>query len=462
MQLLLIILLVKLGVATAVGSVLGRTKEFKKLLFRHHRSLRQSLLLVLFTCIPFALGVYIRCAVHWTPADLGFEASILMGVIGGRLGGALGGALLALPAVAFGEYLSLPVNVVAGVLAGILRHFCHDEEEIWTFSPFIDLSIYRWMKRILKYPRIDWQTAFFLIIVSLQAGRLELRYALPKWLFANDPVAPVAVAFLALFAFVVATIAVPIKIWNNARIEMKLEEQERLLLEARLDALQSQINPHFLFNTLNSISSLVRFDPDQARELIVKLSKILRRQLGKHGDFVALRDEIEFIDDYLDIEVVRFGRDKLRISKDLDPETLDMVVPIMLLQPLVENSVKHGLAPKVDGGSIILRSRAQDGKLVIQVEDDGVGMSTTSSRRQPQNRRETAAPADAMNSGTGIGMMNVAERLHVLFGDAGRMMVQSRDSQGTLVIVEMPVVQHELVASGAASIAYAPRSSTRS
>ncbi|HEY6248561.1 MAG TPA: histidine kinase [Candidatus Angelobacter sp.] len=451
MQLLLIILLVKLGVATAVGSVLGRTKEFKKRLFKHHRSYRESTFLTLFVCIPFALGVYIRCAAHWSPADLGFEASVLMGVIGGRYAGALGGALLALPALAYGEFLTLPFNILAGVVAGLLRHFCRSEEEIWTFSPFIDLSIYRWMKRILRYPRIDWQTAFFLVIIALQAGRLELRYAAPKLLFANDPAAPAPVALLALFAFVVATIAVPIKIWNNARIEMKLEEQERLLLVARLDALQSQINPHFLFNTLNSVSSLVRFDPDRARGLIVKLSKILRRQLGKHDDFVQLREEIEFIDDYLDIEVVRFGPDKLRICKDLDAETLDIVIPSMLLQPLVENSVKHGLAPKVEGGSITLRSRVQEGKLVIQVEDDGVGMSAP-----------PAVAAQSMNSGAGIGMMNVAERLHVLFGDEGKVTVQNRDTQGTMVMVELPILQQELAGSDVGSAIYALRSSTRS
>lgn len=451
MQLLLIILLVKLGVATAVGSVLGRTKEFKKLLFKHHRSYRESTFLTLFVCIPFALGVYIRCAAHWPPADLGFEASVLMGVIGGRYAGVLGGTLLALPALPYGEFLTLPFNILAGVIAGLLRHFCRNEEEIWTFSPFIDMSIYRWMKRILRYRRMDWQTAFFLVIIALQAGRLELRYAAPKFLYANDPAAPAPVALLVLFAFVVATIGVPIKIWNNARIEMKLEEQERLLLVARLDALQSQINPHFLFNTLNSISSLVRFDPDRARELIVKLSKILRRQLGKHDDFVQLREEIEFIDDYLDIEVVRFGRDKLRICKDLDPETLDIVIPSMLLQPLVENSVKHGLTPKVEGGSITLRSRIQDGKLVIQVDDDGVGMSAP-----------PAVAAQSKNSGAGIGMMNVAERLHVLFGDEGKVTVQNRDTQGTMVMVELPILQQELAGTDVGSAIYALRSSTRS
>ncbi len=450
LELLLIQLLLKLAVATAVSSTLGRAREFKKLLFADRRSRQKNILFVLFTSIPFALGVYIRCRVKtFMAADMGFEASILIGVMGGRVAGTLAGAITALPAVFYGEYLTLPVNMVAGFLAGSLRHFCRNEEEIWTFSPFIDLSVYRWIKRNLRHPRIDWQTAFFLIIIALQAGRLELSFVAGRralWaLYLPSPG-----ALLAVFATVVATIAIPIKIWNITRIEMKLEEQEKLLLEARLDALQSQINPHFLFNTLNSISSLVRFDPDRARELILKLSKILRRLLGRHDEFVQLREEIEFVDDYLDIEVVRFGRDKLRVYKHLDPDTLDIVIPAILLQPLVENSIKHGLAPKVDGGSITIRSRLQDGKLMIQVEDDGVGMSSP-----------PAVAAQSKGSGRGIGMMNVAERLHVLFGDAGKMTVQSRDGQGTLVMLELPVLQQEVLGESASAAIYAARSNTR-
>src|SRR5437899_11272943 len=146
-----------------------------------------------------------------------------------------------------------------------------------------------------------------------------------------------------------------LKILTSVRIQIKLEEQERLLLQARMAALQNQINPHFLFTTLNSISSLVRFDPDTAREMILKLATILRRLLNSSDSFVPLREEVEFIDNYLDIEVVRFGRDKLRVIKELDPESLEVMVPAMLLQPLVENSIKHGLSAKVEGGSIHLR-----------------------------------------------------------------------------------------------------------
>src|SRR5205085_732604 len=121
----------------------------------------------------------------------------------------------------------------------------------------------------------------------------------------------------AIYATTIAVVAIPLKIFNAARLELKLREQERLLLQARMEALQSQINPHFLFNTLNSVSSLVRFDPDTARELIVKLASILRRLLKKTDAFVPLSEEIDFIDDYLDIEVVRFGHDKLKVLKEL-------------------------------------------------------------------------------------------------------------------------------------------------
>jgi len=248
-------------------------------------------------------------------------------------------------------------------------------------------------------------------------------------------------------------VGIQLKIWNNTRIELKLEEQNRLLLQARLDALQSQINPHFLFNTLNSVSSLVRVDPDTARQLIVKLSKILRSLLRKHDAFCDLREEMDFIDDYLDIEVIRFGADKLRVFKDLDAATLDCIVPTMILQPLVENSIKHGLAPKVDGGSITLRSRLERDKLMIQIQDDGVGMNASGTFEAPENSREAWQ--------SGVGMSNVAERLKVLYGDGGRISITTpADGVGTLITVELPLVESDLARSAADRI-YSERSRTR-
>jgi two-component system LytT family sensor kinase len=250
---------------------------------------------------------------------------------------------------------------------------------------------------------------------------------------------------LAGYAATVACVAIPLKIWNNTRNEMKLQVQERLLLQARLEALQSQINPHFLFNTLNSIASLVRFDPDMARVLIVKLASILRRLQRKGDAFVQLRDEVEFMDDYLDIEVVRFGRDKLRVVKELDPVTLDMIVPSMMLQPLVENSIKHGLSPKIEGGSITLRSRLSEGFLVLEIQDDGVGMALDGEL--------------VVEPGRGIGISNVSERLKVLYGESATMTISSADGTGTLVVLRVPVLMS--VGESPASLGYEARSSAQ-
>ncbi len=275
--------------------------------------------------------------------------------------------------------------VLAGLLAGLLRHLAPEREAIWSFSPLFDLSIYHWIRRSIRKSFIDWQTSFFFLILALEFVRIQLHRALPRRIFALD--SQNWWVKLAIYAGTVMAVAIALKVLNNVRIEMKLEQQERLLLQARMEALQSQINPHFLFNTLNSVSSLVRRDPDSAREMIVKLGNILRRLLRKGDSFVPLREEFEFLDDYLDIEVARFGRDKLRLVKELEPASLDHLVPSMILQPLVENAIKHGLADKVEGGNIYIRSRCAEHRVVIEVEDDGVGM--------PASAAAAPAPASA-------------------------------------------------------------------
>src|SRR5512141_1788219 len=252
---------------------------------------------------------------------MGFEFSILLGVIGGPFAGSCGGTLMALPAVLLGEWATLPMNVLAGLMAGLSRHVARDREAIWSFSPLFDLSIYHWIRRTISKSFIDWQTSFFVIILFLTFLRVQLHRAVPRRIFALDSSQWLVNG--AIYVGTVMCVAIALKVLNNARIEMKLEEQERLLLQARMEALQSQINPHFLFNTLNSVSSLVRFDPDTARVMIVKLSNILRRLLRKGDNFVQLREEFDFIDDYLDIEVVRFGRDKLTVVKEEEPESMD-------------------------------------------------------------------------------------------------------------------------------------------
>ncbi|HWT65887.1 MAG TPA: histidine kinase, partial [Terracidiphilus sp.] len=191
-----------------------------------------------------------------------------------------------------------------------------------------------------------------------------------------------------------------------------------------------QINPHFLFNTLNSIAALVRRKPELAREMTVKLANILRALLKDHDSFVPLSDELAFTDDYLDIEVVRFGADKLRVEKDIDPRTLSVPVPSILLQPLIENSIKHGLEPRLHGGTVTLRSRMEGDRVRIEVADDGVGISQR--------------PATALKrEGAGIGMKNVQERLEVLYGPQALFEVVSSPGRGTLVAIEIPAALPE-------------------
>ncbi|MGA7909198.1 MAG: histidine kinase, partial [Candidatus Sulfotelmatobacter sp.] len=271
------------------------------------------------------------------------------------------------------------------------------------------------------------QIMFFTTAVGLRFVQMELSRYFPHSVFAIESSNLWVEA--AIYAASVMAVGIELKIFNSVRIQIKLEEQERLLLHARMEALQNQINPHFLFNTLNSISSLVRFDPEAARELISKLATILRRLLNSADSFVPLREEVEFIDNYLDIEVVRFGRDKLQVVKDLDPGSLDVMVPSMLLQPLVENSIKHGLSSKVEGGSIFLRSRLSDSRLIIEVEDNGVGMAATQ------------VVQSGNWQGAGIGMANVSERLQVLYGDTARITIDSHEGKGTLVRIRLPLLQ---------------------
>ena len=423
-RLILITLLIRLGVAAAVAAALARSRTFQSLLLRETRTTGQTLGLLAFVGIPLTLGVYFRVTVpNFYGADISFETTVLLGILLGPGAALLGGCVLALPAFLHREFLTLPFLIAVALTAGIYGHFV-EKEEVWSFSPFVDLSLYQWIRRNLLRPRIDRQILLLVLIVVMEILREWLHRLYPHRLFAL--VSDRWIIRLAIWACAPMVVGIPLKIWNAIRIERSLEEQKRLLLEARLDALQRQINPHFLFNTLNSIASLVRFRPEQARELIVKLANILRRMLSDHDAFVPLRDELTITEDYLSIEVVRFGAEKLRVVKEIDPSALEIAVPAMLIQPLVENSIKHGLEPRIAGGIITLRSRLDGDCLVIEVEDDGVGIAPGRSR------------SSGVLRGSGIGMKNVRERLQVLYGDAAHFDVQSQPGRGTRVIMAFP------------------------
>jgi len=416
-------LLLKVGVASSIAALLARWNTFRRVLFTEERDPDQKLKLMLFMTPPLIVGVTLRLVGYpYRFADLSLEGAFLMGLLAGRVVGPIGGAIVTIPALISHEWLAMPAASTAGLLGGLIRQAIPNKEDIWNFGPFTFLNIPKAVVRLLKKAQLSWEMAPLGVCVLLELGRVALVQATkPKWLFAIHPQWD---GWLALT--VIATlmsVAAPLKIWNNTRIEMNLERHQQLLLKARMDALSRQINPHFLFNTLNTVSALIRFDPDNARDVVLKLSNILRRLLRKHETFVPLREELEFIDDYLDIEVARFGRDNLDIIKHIDEETLEAFVPSMLLQPIVENCLKHGLAPKLDGGKIQLRTVNRDGRLHIEIEDNGVGISE---EKMPHVYVE------------GIGLSNVRERLRVLYGTDFQLQIESRTGQGTLIKIEIP------------------------
>jgi len=349
--------------------------------------------------------------------------------------------MVSLPAWLVGhEFLAVPMAVLYAVVAGTARWVCPDKEAIWKFSPFVDLSLYRSIRQRFKAPALDWQVLFALICVLLELSRITVGRLAPARLFyleshvrlSNGVIVdhPWITALIVLASLI--GVGLPIRIWNSTRIERKLEDQQRLLMQARVDALISQINPHFLFNTLNTVSSLIRFDPDTARTVLLKLSNILRRRLKVQAHFLPLKQELDFIDDYLSIEIVRFGSDKLQVRKEIDADTLDAIVPSMILQPLVENSIRHGIGPRIEGGTITLRARRQNGGVFVEVTDDGVGIP-------PEKKSEVYE--------LGIGIRNVSERLKALYGPECSMQIESEPGKGTAIHFEIP----ELLTPGADS-----------
>src|SRR5437868_7029213 len=417
-------LLLKVAVASSFAALLVRWNTLRRVLFTEQRDPDQKLKLMLFMVPPLILGVTLRLigGAAYSFADMSLEGAFLMGLLGGRVVGPIGGAIITIPALVGREWLAMPASSAAGLLGGLIRQAIPNKEDLWNFGPFTFLNIPKATVKLLRKAELSWEMAPLTTCIGLELGRVALVAATkPKWLFAID-----AHWDWWLGLTVIATlmsVAAPLKIWNNTRIEMNLERHQQLLLKARMDALSSQINPHFLFNTLNTVSALIRFDPDTARGVVLRLSNILRRLLRKHETFVPLREELQFIDDYLDIEVARFGKDNLEIIKEIDDETLEAFVPSMLLQPMVENCLKHGLAPKIEGGRIRLHAEQHDGRLRVEIEDNGVGISE---ERMPHVYVE------------GIGLSNVRERLRVLYGTDFRLEIESRPGEGTVIRIEVP------------------------
>lgn len=444
-------LLIKVAVSASIASILMRFARIQRILLKDERTVGDRVLLALIFSLLFGASAAVRILSRYQyPAiDLALEGSVIAGMLGGYVSGLLTGMFASLPDMFTGQYMSMPLFAATGLIGALMHDLAPEKEDIWYFSPFVDLNLYRLVRQALRLNpnaiqrRLVKRAAFNVTCNALVIAVELLRWCVHRnfvhgtfFLFRDTPHlgygAFVLSAITTLFA-----VSLPIRVWSSFRAERQLEIQDARLVEARLAALTNQINPHFLFNTLNSVSSLIRSDPDRARSMVYKLSRLLRRLLRKAEPLCPLHEEISFIDDYMGIEMVRFG-DKLHFEKEIGEGTTDRLVPTMILQPLIENSIRHGLASKVEGGTVRLRTWMDNGCLQISVEDDGVGM--------PAERLQQ------LQVGAGVGVSNVAERLRVLFGTRHKMDITSEPGSGTRTQIAVPTLDREEISSRLAAV----------
>lgn len=305
-----------------------------------------------------------------------------------------------------------------------IGHFGH----IWVISQSIGLSIYGACMAVLRLTahgprRLQW---IMLAVPAAALAGVMLGLALTGlgalgWMS--------SIGYQALIIALIFGAAISYVYYARERMTvLEADLKERQLREAvaekervgaQLRALQAQIEPHFLFNTLANLSVLIRSDPDTAERMLADLIRYLRATLARaRADQSTLRDEVEMLRSYLDILKLRMGP-RLSYAFDVPGELMDRSFPPMLLQPLVENAVKHGLEPKVEGGQLRVEARPIQEGLRIAVCDSGVGLPV-------------AAP------GGGLGLENVRQRLKALYGEAGRLEISANQLGGVTAILQMP------------------------
>jgi two-component system LytT family sensor kinase len=424
-QFILVSLLIEVGFMASLASLLITTRFYQRLLREEDRRRRDSMIFALSFGLCLALAVGLRFLIGYSGMDLSLPGALLAGLLGGPLSGAIVGFLVGGAGLTHGEWLALPFGLVYGLVGGAISRFPGSRRGLWEYSPFPHMNLW-------KFFRARKSTDVVPVIISAVCIGLSVARHFTSKKFGTD----VLWSFHPQHSYVLAltwvaslvTLGVPLRLWNNTRLEMLLKSQESLAIRARLDALTQQINPHFLFNTLTSISAATRRNPDLARDLIQKLSTILRRVLYRKKTFVPLREELEYIDSYLDLEVARFGPEKLRIVKQIEPAVMETLVPSMILQPLVENAVNHAIAPRPAGGAVWIRAAQGDGQVEIEISDDGAGFDASKLDLEQTD-----------NSGRrrrGIGLANVHQRLKMAFG--GGLEIVSARGRGTRIRFTIP------------------------
>jgi LytS/YehU family sensor histidine kinase len=418
-QLLLINLLLRIAVMAGIISLVLGFRFVSDFLVRSQRAVSQVRMILLLSVV-FVVGILVRKIVAQGAMDLSLEGVLLAGLLGGAWVGVGVGFSVGVACYLLGEVVALPFYLGVGLVSGVLFNMLGERGVVWSFSLNPFMIVYNLFERFFK-GRLDRNFIPFAlcIIFALLRYQLITRFSSHR-LYGFVPRDPFLIALD--LAVIVYTLGIALKIVSNTRLEIIFREEERQLIHARLATLRGQVNPHFLFNTLNSISALIRTDAEKAREMTRRLAQIFRKSLEDMTDNHTLTEEMEFIENYLSIERVRFG-EKLSVSNEIEPEAETFVVPSMILQPLVENAIKHGISKKAEGGRVDIRARRLDNGVEITIENDGPA-------EDPYDFEEMLS--------RGFGLRNVVERLEIHSCGMGSLDLARRQQGGAIVRMFMP------------------------
>ncbi|MEU8623641.1 histidine kinase [Streptomyces sp. NPDC048669] len=256
-----------------------------------------------------------------------------------------------------------------------------------------------------------------------------LRWAVAVPLTVDHRVLGALIAYAPRESAVLARAAGEVARWVCVQLELaELDRSRTQLIEAEIRALRAQISPHFIFNSLAAIASFVRTDPEQARELLLEFADFTRYSFRSHGDFTTLADELHSIDQYLALVRARFG-ERLSVTLQVAPEVLPVALPFLCLQPLVENAVKHGLEGAVTSSRITISALDAGSEAEVVIEDDGIGMD-------PERLRHILRGEGGRS--TGVGLLNVDERLRQVYGDDYGLVIETGIGAGMRITVRLP------------------------
>ncbi len=310
---------------------------------------------------------------------------------------------------------SLPVNMVVSLCVTLCFFFGYRGFEL--------LAPQRWLDAIMGWR--DWRTGVFYSIFSISMALLGViggMFVIDFIWGIDRPLQKVlgSIGFWREFFIISGLITIGLTLRYRARWKQELLQAR--VTEAQLKLLQGQIEPHFLFNTLANVQSLIDFDPERAKVMLERFTDYLRASLGQlRGDTTTLAQEFAMLEAYLALMQLRMG-ERLRVTLALPPELRDIELPPLLAQPLVENAIHHGLEPKIEGGHVRVSARQLDGQLVIEVADDGQGLEG------PRRR-----------GGNGVALDNIRARLTARYGTSARLELRPREGGGTLALIQFPL-----------------------